>query len=392
MEASSSTTVVDRPYPFKRLSSPLTYSVLDSADSLDANDSSSERGAGHFSTFGHHLFSFDGRPQSNVAAAAIVDDEDASDIEFDYSPQTTPVAADKQRLKNTGLTVLPFSTDAAASTPEKHPQTQAESVRDSGLYSHSPSHSGEGINGGENATYYVQSQLMRAYPETSTMTTFGKSPPKDGGGGGGASTEGLIISPSAVSVRVATDHSHTLTSSSGMLDEDVTVSIPTPIVKPRRRSEAIIRRESESARQHHYETSVFPFPCCDIVTRETALQMFRSSRVGSPTNFRLIGRVTKMKAGSIHEVELHKPLAGTYGFYITKGGSQWDAKADGIYVSKFDGGYPEKFYCNVLGVGDRILTVNGVKVKKKSLDDVCNLMKGVDKLTLTVQPSLLRPQ
>eukprot|EP00118_Oscarella_pearsei_P028333 m.1904 g.1904 ORF g.1904 m.1904 type:complete len:390 (+) comp8024_c0_seq1:131-1300(+) len=380
-----------RPYPFRRLSSPLTYSVLDSADSL--NDSASETKLGHFSTFGHFPV---GRQQPEHLDA---DAEDESDIEFDYSPQITPNKRRRRANAGAGLSVVPLATAtaaAAASTDaEKQTPTKWESVRDSGMYSHSPSHNEEEAAG--ETAFPIPSQLLRAYPP---LSTFGKSPPKDYGGG---TADGLIISPSAVSVRVS-DQSHVLSAALPYNDKEMPfsskleleISTESQVIQDDYQSEQPEKEKpkqqkpkygSESLRQHRYESSVFSFQCYDIVTRDSVMRLFKSSRIGHPTGFRLIGRVTKMKAGNIHEIELHKPPSGTCGFYIRKG-----SESEGIYVSKFSNGYPEKFYSGLLGVGDKILAVNGVKLKRKTLDEVFDLMKSTDNLILTVQPSLLRPQ
>ena len=104
------------------------------------------------------------------------------------------------------------------------------------------------------------------------------------------------------------------------------------------------------------------------------------SHISTPSSLRPIGRMVDMHAGSVHIVQLHKPLNGRYGIYITEGLTQ------GVFISRFADQTAEKFYSGLLAPGDEIVRVNGQPVQGKSLDYVHSLLTTLDSVVLTVLP------
>lgn len=84
----------------------------------------------------------------------------------------------------------------------------------------------------------------------------------------------------------------------------------------------------------------------------------------------------------VRKVEIRKVPEKSLGFYICEGDG-WD-RQDGIFVSRLVlGSYIEAN--GFLRVGDEILKVNDVRVKKFPLNDVALMMQVVEKLVLTVK-------
>ncbi|XP_062515031.1 uncharacterized protein LOC134190593 [Corticium candelabrum] len=399
-------------YSFKPISSPLTYSVRDSADSFDSD--STEASLGYTKAFSrvapkavavkggatHHDHAY--WRDNNLQLAA-----DDSDIESDVSLPRSPPRSRHTRPTSSNLSVLPLSgsnqrdervdQEAHSEEDERH-VVHTYSLRDSGLYSHSPS------NNGEDPTTMVETDAgaSRKLRLVTTSAAYASRQEVD------RDPANLVISPSAVSVRMEASDEH---NSDGLhqvspLREEMTVSdtrVSNQAVRVTSSRPVFLARSRESRLRLLKSGGVERF--AEIATKELqqqdavalGLQAFPitsveqttgNSFISRPYDPRIIGKVIKTKAGSIHQVELHRPSDGPFGFTIAKGTVN-DKSA--IYVAKFKNGqgHPEKFFTGLLGVGDKIVAANGVKLKKKSIDSVHEIMQSSDKLLLTVKPRLL---
>lgn len=408
-------------YSFKPISSPLTYSVRDSADSLDSD--STERSFGFTGAVSRvapigERGRFTGQEHAHWRGDALQFQAADSDIESDISPQQSPPKPRRSRRASSGLSVLPLGKREEHTADGEREEAEGaaagrRSPRDSGLYSHSPSNNGEDHAMGATTTETdVGPSRKLSLPDTA-MTK--QDLDMDRG------HADLVVSPSAVSVRMtASDelNSPVLDRFSPLGAENRTQestlnasradsrgmrksSSHRPIFLARAResrlqllqSGGIEEFSTVAAEQLQRDSSLSQSPSTQTfalgyrATPVTAVEQTQGiSSVSKPSNPRVVGRVVKTKAGSIHQVELHKPQDGPFGFVIAKGTVN-DKTA--VYVSAFRGGYPEKFFTGLLRVGDKIVAVNGIKVKRKSLDGVHELMRSSDPLLLTVKPKLL---
>ena len=141
---------------------------------------------------------------------------------------------------------------------------------------------------------------------------------------------------------------------------------------PRRRSNSAIKR-SLSERMAHRRTNTW-------ADNEEDLQP-----ISGPTYPRSIGRMVATLAGKIHVVELHRPISGKYGIFITEG------LDGGVIVSRFADSMAQKFYSGLLSAGDELVAVNGEMVRERSVDYVYNLLAKLDTVVFTVMPIGSRP-
>jgi hypothetical protein len=399
-------------YSFKPISSPLTYSVRDSADSLNSGSTETIFGtSGAFSrVVPKATYKFvHTQPNHATGRGYTLQVQSAdSDIESDISPEQSPP---KSRPERSVLLVLPLNKTEGDTPEETERRGEAEgavhrhSPRDSGLYSYPPSSSGEEYAAAVSATEVDLGPTRKTHPPVDVKTR--------------RNDVDLVVSPSAVSVRMEASDEHgspTLprfsplgeeTGAPGAAMKSTTEDSQglTNSTSPR---SVFLSRARESRLQFQRSGGVEGFPSVTAEqlqrnkttlsrTHVTALGYLATpiitleetpdaSPVSKPYDPRIVGRVVKTKAGNVHQVELHKPPSGPFGFVIAKGTVN-DKTA--IYISKFKDGYPEKFFAGLLRTGDKIIAVNGVKVKRKSLDSVQELMKSSDTLVLTVKPRLL---
>ena len=414
-----------RYYSFKPISSPLTYSVRDSADSL--NSDSTERSFSMNGAFSRVVpktaSSKFGHTQPNHAqwrGYALQVQAADSDIESDISPEQSPPKPRRARPARPVLSVLPLTKTEGGTSAETERRGEAEGAvhlhnpRDSGLYSYSPSNSGEDYAMAASAAEVDLGPTRKirppVFPHVFPHVKVGRN------------DVDLVVSPSAVSVRMEASDEHgspTLPRFSPLGEE---TGMHEPALKSTREDrQGLTKSPSQQplflsgARESRLkllqsggleefsavaaeqlqldkmtlsqspfnQTITLRYHATPIITLEETPD---ASPVSKPYDPRIVGRVVKTKAGNVHQVELHKPPDRPFGFVIAKGTVN-DKTA--VYVSKFRDGYPEKFFTGLLRTGDKIVAVNGVKVKRKSIDSVQELMKSSNTLLLTVKPKLL---
>jgi len=122
---------------------------------------------------------------------------------------------------------------------------------------------------------------------------------------------------------------------------------------------------------------------------ERKLKKRHSIESSNPTNFRSIGTLLRLNADGTRVVRLTRPPHGPYGFYIAKGGIEFNY---GIIVSRLSDSYPHSFFTGLLEIGDQILRIDDYKVDHRcTLDQAYDLMTSTtDYLTMTILPFVLR--
>ncbi|XP_072016563.1 uncharacterized protein [Amphiura filiformis] len=109
--------------------------------------------------------------------------------------------------------------------------------------------------------------------------------------------------------------------------------------------------------------------------------------VTTPSHGRKVGKLISSDPNGTQVIELVKPPAGPFGFYIARGTYDFGS---GIFVTRLGDGHPAKILVGLLGVGDEILEINGENVRSKPIDDVYDIMMDNNTLVLKIMPLMTR--
>ncbi|KAM4861189.1 uncharacterized protein KIAA1614 homolog [Thomomys bottae] len=103
--------------------------------------------------------------------------------------------------------------------------------------------------------------------------------------------------------------------------------------------------------------------------------------VGAPSLVRTVGRVAEVFPDGTNQLQLQRPLEGTFGFCVAYGNGHRDS---GLYVKEMADLDTAKLYSGLLGVGDEILEVNGAKVAGLGLAHIKELLAHSESLSIRV--------
>ncbi|XP_017652800.1 uncharacterized protein KIAA1614 homolog isoform X3 [Nannospalax galili] len=103
--------------------------------------------------------------------------------------------------------------------------------------------------------------------------------------------------------------------------------------------------------------------------------------VGAPSLARTVGRVVEVFPDGTSQLQLQRPLEGTFGFCVAYGNGRRDS---GLYVQAMADLDTAKLYSGLLGVGDEILEVNGAKVAGLGLAHIKELLAHMESLSIRV--------
>ncbi|XP_009460814.1 PREDICTED: uncharacterized protein KIAA1614 homolog [Nipponia nippon] len=103
--------------------------------------------------------------------------------------------------------------------------------------------------------------------------------------------------------------------------------------------------------------------------------------IGVPGRLHAVGRMVEVFPDGTSQLELQRPPHGAFGFCVTSGHGRPDT---GVYVQEMADAGTAKLYAGLLGVGDKILQVNGAAVSGLGLARIRELLLRADTLSLRV--------
>ncbi|CAD5121967.1 DgyrCDS10423 [Dimorphilus gyrociliatus] len=82
------------------------------------------------------------------------------------------------------------------------------------------------------------------------------------------------------------------------------------------------------------------------------------------------GRLVTVHGDGSHQVELRRPMGQPFGFYIAQGNQKTNG---GLFISRISQNIPQTTFDGLLNLGDEILMINNIPIKRMNIDDVYDI-------------------